>query len=228
VNRLDPANLEWIADAQYKDVGWADVARGAALLGLGIGCPVPPECSECRFNIGVPLAVRFRDFEHAAHQAYTDPFDGNIRAKDHIQWLAAKGDLIAPNEGISKSVKFTRKIALDARLTGSIYIVFSNAVKDNGVPTHLGNLPANNEADFHRVLKMHYDFAQLDERDRVPLFHRVIGESYHVVEFTLDMTLDRQKVQFDLTCGRAVEHQGEASSPGHVLAHVEEPWTNFR
>ncbi|KAK1756307.1 hypothetical protein QBC47DRAFT_444660 [Echria macrotheca] len=121
-------------DPTTDETGWADVARGAALMGLGIGCPAPPICIECPVYIGVLVAVDFKNYEHRDAQLYTDKFDRKLRARNHIKWMAAKGDLITREEGINNSLTITRKVIEDARLTGSIDVVISRMGGHEEIP----------------------------------------------------------------------------------------------
>ena len=122
----------------FRQTGWPDVVKGAALMGLGIGCPAPPVCFECPFYIGVLIAVEFKDHEHQDNQAYIDMFDRRRRARNNIKWFAAKGDLIAHDEPLEKTLKITRKTTENARLTGSISVIVSDEGGDLS-----GNIPAS-------------------------------------------------------------------------------------
>lgn len=208
---MDHANTEWTAQSElYREAGWADVALGAAMVGLGIGCPAPLECFECPFHIGIVVAVDFKSYEHSDNQAFIGMFDRRRLARDHVEWLAAKGDLIAPSEGIDKTIRIARKMALEARLTGSVNIVISKHGGQGQTPT----------------MQLNYDLEALGERDRAPLLRRVSGMNYHVIDFTLNMMLDHEAARFELTCGGAIGQERNAP-PGHRLAYTEILWADF-
>jgi len=99
-------------------------------MGLGIGCTAPPVCFECPFHIGVLIAVEFKEHEHQENQAYIDMFDRRRRARNHIEWIAAKGDLITHDEPFEKTIKIMRKTTENARLTGSISVIVSDEERD--------------------------------------------------------------------------------------------------
>jgi hypothetical protein len=104
------------------------VAKGAVLIGLGLGCEIPPEAVKCPFHIGVVVSQRYNEFDHKVGQKYEDSFDTRTpRAKDCIRWVAAKGDLITANEGIHKTVKLVRRVTPNGSKRGTIRIVTSAA-----------------------------------------------------------------------------------------------------
>lgn len=104
---------------------WTAVAKGAALMAMDIGCgPLLHPNIPCPFHIGVVLATRYTSFDHELRQKYKDTFDGVDRAKDHIQWVVARGDLVT-TDGITERVKITRKFLPGGSLTGQINVVVS-------------------------------------------------------------------------------------------------------
>lgn len=107
---------------------WTAVVRGAALIGLGIGCEAPPPCRACPYHIGVAASAEFRDYypeRETPHLVYVDEFDGKPRLKDQIKWLVAKGDLITAEDGIEKTVKIVRKMTRTGNRVGSVVVVLS-------------------------------------------------------------------------------------------------------
>lgn len=96
-----------------------------------MNCEVPPACAECPYHIGVLISQQFHEYENDEKQAYTDAIGQSMRAKDHLKWIAAKGDMITQPDGISKSVKLVRKILKlnDQVLKGSCTVVISHDSK---------------------------------------------------------------------------------------------------
>jgi len=117
---------------------WTAVAKGAALMAMDVGCgpPLLPNIP-CPFHIGVVLSTRYMSFDHDPPQKYTDTFDGVDRAKDHIQWVVTKGDLVAYKNGIEERVKITRKLSPDGSLNGRIVVVASRCDGPRGPPSKL-------------------------------------------------------------------------------------------
>lgn len=104
---------------------WTAVAKGAALMAMDVGCgPLLQPNIPCPFHIGVVLSTRYTSYDHDLRQKYTDTFDRVDRAKDHIQWVVARGDLVTM-EGIKERVKIARKFSPHGSLNGQINVVVS-------------------------------------------------------------------------------------------------------
>ncbi len=101
------------------------MAKGAALMGLGLGCDKPPENTQCPIYIGVVLATHFKDYDHEASQRYTDSFDGIDRAKDSIKWVVQRGDLVTEAAGIQRTLKIIKKMTPTGNQRGSVIVVTS-------------------------------------------------------------------------------------------------------
>lgn len=117
---------EWGVNLFRSNDSWTAVAKGAALMGLGIGCgEIPPPNIKCPFHVGVVASTRFADFDHDPPQKYVDTFDGVARARDQICWLIAKGDLVTHDQGIEERLIVVRKSKPTGKKTGTVIVVTS-------------------------------------------------------------------------------------------------------
>lgn len=106
-------------------------------MGLQLGCEIPPLCNKCPFHVGALVSEPFLDHAHLSEQRYTDTFDGEFRAKDNIKWVIPKGDLIAPDEPIKKTLRLVTKMSQAGHRPGSLTIVTSTDSDPNGPATQL-------------------------------------------------------------------------------------------
>jgi len=134
-------------------------------MGLGVDMQKPPPSIPCPFHIGVVAAERFVAYEHRRSQSYVDSFDKERRARDNIDWVVAKGDLIDPDEGIRTTLRLVRKTNPTGNKTGSVVIVTSRhgemqqepaKLKDKGTPspiarTHRGDQRGGSPCDSRSV-----------------------------------------------------------------------------
>ncbi|KAK4198218.1 hypothetical protein QBC40DRAFT_341386 [Triangularia verruculosa] len=177
---------------------WTDVVIGAAILGLGIECEVPTACVECPYHIGVLISQQFHEYENDETQAYMDMIDQNMRAKDHLKWIAAKGDLITQADGIRKSVKIVRKVAKlnDHALRGSCTIVIAYDNQQKEKLEDIQNL---------QKVQLDYDLTDLPDADKANIIRRATDEdtktSYRQLELELKITIDQEIAGFQLLAG---------------------------
>ncbi|KAK3319151.1 hypothetical protein B0H66DRAFT_498128, partial [Apodospora peruviana] len=175
---------------------WTAVIKGAALIGLGVGCEVPQKCVPCPYNIGLLVSTPFKQFEHNQSQLYTDTFTNQTRAKGHIKWVIAKGDLITQQEGIEKSVKIFKKMTRNGNRAGSVTIVTAS-------DRELG------EEALRQDLSLDYDLSIIPPQDQPAIMRIVAGPNaatpFHKVEMELTIRLDQQNAHFELTCGKTVD-----------------------
>ncbi|KAK3687821.1 hypothetical protein B0T22DRAFT_405788 [Podospora appendiculata] len=192
---------------------WTAVIKGAALLGLGVGCEIPPRCIQCPYHIGVVVsATRFIEHDYDESQLYTDTFDHKKRLKSQAKWVIAKGDLITQHEGLEKRVKFVKKMTRAGNQAGSVDIVISNYTG----PTDM--MPEASRQEF----SLDYDLSMIPPRDRPTMFRSSTnqsGMSYHTVDLELEIRLDQERAYFTLVCGRTIDLLGNVGAPGFILTN---------
>ncbi|KAK0726573.1 hypothetical protein B0T21DRAFT_36480 [Apiosordaria backusii] len=177
---------------------WTDVVIGAAILGLGMNCKVPPACAECPYHIGVLISQQFHEYENDEKQAYTDVVDQNMRAKDHLKWVVAKGDLITQADGIKRSLRLVRKLLKlsDQSLKGSCTVVISYDDKQSAKLEDIKNL---------QKVQLNYDLSEISSTDKANVIRRDIDQdtktSYRQLELELKITLDQEVAAFKLFAG---------------------------
>ena len=137
-NRVTAHAGEWRCNVFWGTDSWTAVAKGGVLMGLGVGCDKPEDCVTCPFSIGVVLARPFRAYVHEKSQQYTDSFDGQRRAKGHIDWVIAKGDLITKTP-IEKTVRVIRKLSPGGFTEGRVIVVTSTDDSEEGPPKRLSD-----------------------------------------------------------------------------------------
>jgi hypothetical protein len=113
------------------------VAQGAILMGLGVNCDVPPPCVPCPFHIGVVVARPYRIYNHDNRQKYTDTFDSAERAKDNVNWIIRKGDLITQDTEAVTRLKLVRRIAAKEPKTGGTIFIVTSTNSDPRGPSPL-------------------------------------------------------------------------------------------
>ncbi|KAK4173157.1 hypothetical protein QBC36DRAFT_360672 [Triangularia setosa] len=179
---------------------WTDVVIGAAILGLGMNCNVPPPCAECPYHIGVLISQQFHEYENDERQAYTDRIDQNMRAKDHLKWIATKGDLITQAHGINKRLKLVRKIVKlnDQALRGSCTVVISFDAKQSDKLGDLQNL---------QKIQLNYDLTEVSDTDKANIIRRNTDQgtntSYRQLELELKILVDQEVAALQLFAGHS-------------------------
>ncbi|KAJ8121543.1 hypothetical protein ONZ43_g2029 [Nemania bipapillata] len=182
------------------DDSWTAVAKGAVLMGLGIGCQKPPANSSAPYHIGVVLAERFASYLHEEQQRYADSFDGVYRAKDHINWVIAKGDLVTPDEMIEKKLKIFHKINPQGKKAGRIIVVISDHEERMNQLSRIQQRPGVT------IVNLDYDLDMIPESLRRDCYERTVGpkksQTYDRVEMQLVITvLTTGDTSLDLRAG---------------------------
>ncbi len=129
------------------------------MMGLEIGCSMPPPCYGSPFHIGVVLAENFAEYAHQPSQKYTDSFDGLARARDNIKWVIAKGDLVETNARTSKTLKVVTKMSQPGHRPGSVTIVLSSSDRRRAPPTEPSQC---GECRLHRIRSRMGEATQTD------------------------------------------------------------------
>lgn len=200
---------------------WTAVAKGAALMAMDIGCgPLLQPNIPSPFHIGVVLSTRYMTFDHDLRQKYTDTFDEIDRAKDHIHWVVAKGDLVTM-DGIKERVKIMRKFTPDGSLNGEINVVVSRYDGPRNPPSKIkvnddGECiaPCNNAASrqnpdrlltaLRAIHSLKYNLANItsDMRRRCPSAYVSIqnesGPSYCQVQLELEIKVSQRSSQAEV------------------------------
>ncbi|KAH9884837.1 hypothetical protein F4778DRAFT_799407 [Xylariomycetidae sp. FL2044] len=198
---------------------WTAVVTGAALMGLGVGCKVPPANIRCPYHVGVVVSKRFTKWDHDEAQKYTDTFDGVQRARGNIHWLVTKGDLITQDEGINAEVKLTKKITLKGNRTGTVTIVTSTS--------DLGQNP--NHDPLRREHRLDYDLNGIPPDSinsflkRDPEWSASVG-SYYEVGLQLEISINQKQTMVTLVCGKTKGLYGDVGAQGQYLGNFFIPF----
>ncbi|KAM7182876.1 hypothetical protein V8F20_012817 [Naviculisporaceae sp. PSN 640] len=229
-NRINALTRRWrfnlvrgneaaITRDQNDDEGsWTAVVKGAALIGLGIGCQIPTPCRASPYHIGVEVSTEFRDYypdRETPHLMYVDEFDGKRRLKDQTKWMIAMGDLITPEDGIEKTVKIIRKMPRTGRLVGSVVLVLSTDRKHS------------HDAAYETRIPLDYDLKDIPKSDQSRVIQTVTdqrtGATYNkvIMELTVRLTCDKMKIE--LVCGRSVDMHGNTVIRGYKLVEITRP-----
>jgi hypothetical protein len=126
-NRIQDLARSWRFELLRGSDCWTAVAKGGVLLGLGLGCKVPPAVVACPYNFGVVISKKFALYEHGWEQRYRDTLDHIERAHNHVEWVVSKGDLIKHDEPTEKTVKLVRKLTPAGSRAGRVTIIVSAA-----------------------------------------------------------------------------------------------------
>jgi hypothetical protein len=223
---------------------WTAVAKGGAMMGLGIGCEVPSSCIKCPIHIGIVISQQFKEFDHKDGQKYTDSFENKPRARGAIKWLIAKGDLVEHNRGIEKSIKVIKKLAPTSPKSGGVFIIATS--RDNwpdnelpgrfvandygernstarpalGIPQKDGQADRNIGQD--EVINLSYNLGDIpmDTRKRTPdkyiADRNAAGMTFHRVEMEVEISVSRQGARLDLLWGKQTG-LGGTGAPGFRL-----------
>ncbi|KAI0532804.1 hypothetical protein GGR58DRAFT_522464 [Xylaria digitata] len=197
---------------------WTAVAKGATLMGLGIGCEKPPPNSSAPCHIGVVLAERFAGYFHEESQRYNDSFDDILRAKDNIKWVVARGDLVTPREGIAKKVD----------IAGRVRVILSchDGIGEN--LNRLDGLLAVRDVT-REIVKLDYDLENIPDAGWSNCCKHIIDpqtrQSCYKVEMQLEVTVSMaDDIELDLRAGATKDYYGDANMTGYPLAH----WRKLR
>jgi len=82
-------------------------------------------CTGCPVHIGVVLSDEFDPIHHLDGQQYHDVLDGKSRARDSVQWVVHKGDLVPASEPLRKNIYILRWLTQISSPTGSVTLVLS-------------------------------------------------------------------------------------------------------
>lgn len=88
-------------------------------------------CAQCPCHIGVALSEEFQPDQHLTSQRYHDVLDGTSRAKESVQWVIHKGDMVPLSEQLRKSVKILRRLTPASSPIGTVTVVLSKANEAN-------------------------------------------------------------------------------------------------
>ncbi|KAI3320302.1 hypothetical protein HD806DRAFT_507127 [Xylariaceae sp. AK1471] len=217
----------WRLQVLRGEDSWTAVVKGATLMGLGIGCELPPPNSSCPYHIGVVIAERFASYSHEECQKYTDTFDNVHRAKDNIKWVVAKDDLVTPHEGIEKKVKIVHKVTRTGKKAGRVAVVLSCHVNTGQAPSQLSQLLETYDVT-RQIINLDYDLGSIPESDRRNCFKSVTDPNtsmtYHRVEMQLEISVTMASgVRLDLMTGCRDDFLGNTGREGHRLAAWSSP-----
>ncbi|KAI8635597.1 hypothetical protein F5Y19DRAFT_408383 [Xylariaceae sp. FL1651] len=212
----------WRLKVHRGEDSWTAVVKGAALMGLGIGCEMPAPNSSSSHHIGVVLAEQFARYSHRESQKYTDTFDNIARAKDHVKWIVAKGDLLTPHEGIEKKVKIIQKVTRTGKKAGRVIVVLSGHENFGETPSQLSRLLEIHDVS-RKVVNLDYDLGSIPESDRRNCYKRVTdpesGITYHKVEMQLVISVTiAGGIRLDLMTGSQEDYFGRTTREGYRLA----------
>ncbi|GAW16725.1 hypothetical protein ANO14919_061620 [Xylariales sp. No.14919] len=160
-------------------------------------------------------------------QRYNDSLDGVARAKDHIEWVVAKGGLVTPHEQIAKKVKIVHKITTRGKKAGRVREILSSHEETGDDMNQLHRL-----SDIHDVTreKVHldYDLGRIPDVGRRNCYKRIndrqTGQEYDKVEMHLDGTVSLAgDISLDLSAGATEDHYGKPNLQGYQLAYRANP-----
>jgi hypothetical protein len=232
-----------IFTADEEQQRWTAVAKGAVLMGLGIGCEQPPEVHKCPVHIGVVLAPRFSAFDHDQRQRYVDSFDHQARAKAHIHWVVAMGDPIPTNGVFQKSVKVVRKLLAEGLLDGNILIVTSRDTSERGpfncthamdcefhlsgpVPHMLTSLAATRE-----VHRLGYTLENVNQDSDLWQNHKQRSAqgnmTYYKLEMQLELVVTPEQATASLIWGQTTDMLGNTGAAGYLLGNAVIPLSRY-
>ncbi|KAI0450091.1 hypothetical protein F5B21DRAFT_517692 [Xylaria acuta] len=202
---------------------WTAVAKGATLMGLGVRCekPLPVYSAPC--HIGIILAERFASYCHQEDQRYTDSFDGVLRAKDHIKWVVARGDLVTPHEQIVKKVKMVHKINPNGKKTGRVNVILSSH-DETGEDLNRHDRLSQVFDVTRKTITLDYDLGNIPDADRGDCYRRIrdpqTKQIYAKVEMQLEVTVSiAGDISLDLRTGITEAYLRRTGREGHQLAH---------
>jgi len=200
-----------VVDPRHGFDSWTAVAKGAVLMGLGVDCDIPPECIQCPYHIGVVLSPRFAQYEHREVQRYTDTFDGSERARDTIQWVVARGDLVEADKAIEKKLRIVRKMTSSGNQVGTV-TVLTSAFDGKGEPPRLYA-----KQGAHHVVNLDYDLSRIPREEQKRLWRNDTtpqGTAFYRVEMQLEICVSQVHTRVDLLCGKREDAQGSAVDMG--------------
>ena len=83
----------------------------------------------CKRNFGIVVNRRWSDYRHKTRDSFQDPKDGKWRARDQMDWLLRKGDLILSGKPKVVTSEFHWKFDPKERTERQIKLVVHNGKK---------------------------------------------------------------------------------------------------
>ena len=85
--------------------------------------------SPCKRNFGIVVNRKWSDYRHKTRDSFQDGKDGKWRARDQMEWLLRKGDLILSNEPKEVKTEFHWKFDPKERTERQIKLVVHHGKK---------------------------------------------------------------------------------------------------
>ncbi|KAK3986465.1 hypothetical protein QBC44DRAFT_297102 [Cladorrhinum sp. PSN332] len=189
------------------------VAGGGVLLGLGLECKIPPFVVECPYSLGVKASKDFAGYDHTEEQRYTDPLDGVMRARNHVEWFSFKGDLIEKDIATNTTINLSRKFTKGGSKSGRVTIVVSPA-GDPQKPSPKDGLPWEVCIDFDLLAKVPHDDIRRLLKPGKPSKTR---QPYEELALQLEVSIRQTVADIELVCGQTVTMTGQVNTRGYLL-----------
>ncbi|KAK5660272.1 hypothetical protein OQA88_12812 [Cercophora sp. LCS_1] len=201
-----------------KEASWTAVAQGGVLMGLGVGCEVPPAVRACPYSLGVVIAKEFALYDHAVGQRYTDSLDRADRATGQIEWVVFKGDVVGA-EPTEKTVRIIRKFRQLGRRPDRLLITVSDGDEQRGF---------NPRRDVRHEVPIDFDLGNIppDVQRRVvkSMTNQEAKKGYQSVELQLEICVDRDGANIDLLCEQIKDANGRVARGGVRLGGCKIPF----
>ncbi|KAK4169551.1 hypothetical protein QBC43DRAFT_63954 [Cladorrhinum sp. PSN259] len=185
---------------------WSAVARGAVVMGLGIGSEIPQAIVACPYHLGVVVSKKLAPYVLTNKQRYRDYFDGVSRVQHQVEWFLSKGDMITPEDSVTKTVRLVRKLVPGGSQAGEVTVIVSAAEQD----------PEND--DSHQVVSIGYDLAAIPQDS-------LSGAMQTVADPTTQRTYQRLELHLEIKATPAVVNisliSGSSNDCGVLLGRCQ-------
>ncbi|KAH6665783.1 hypothetical protein B0J14DRAFT_605889 [Halenospora varia] len=137
----DEENIE----VKQADDCWGGVAKGAVLVGMGIGMDPPVEVRNCPRHYGLCLSETYANWKHESKDAVShDYFDMKV-VSNQLIWLVKKGALLLPGEGATSTYTVCCPFESEQETIRMIFV----ATNMPNPPSKLANLPGSSNQIIH-------------------------------------------------------------------------------
>ncbi|KAH7126600.1 hypothetical protein B0J11DRAFT_613987 [Dendryphion nanum] len=179
---------------------WSAVSRGAVLAGAGVGTTKPPPVREAPRYYGFSITKVHEDWKDGTSADLVENhFDHRTMVPDPMTWLVRRGDLILPNEPI------TRQMEVDIRFTNAmkkhnttVQMIFVAARLDaaltenpEGPPARLMDVPLTSE-----IVRMNVPLGQFNTTGLIPQRTPKTKVKYFTVKATIKLQVGIQDSVF--------------------------------
>ncbi|KAK0641396.1 hypothetical protein B0T16DRAFT_419768 [Cercophora newfieldiana] len=177
---------------------WSAVTQGAILLAAlnhtdtqGLSTSTATACTQSPFHIGIVLSDEFDPDRHLATQRYNDTLYGTSRAKDCVQWVVHKGDMVSTSDITCRNTTILRRLTQFSRLSGTVKVIVAKADDADTLERYSETDPGL------EILDVEYSIEGIPSSLHQS-FHSETRVPYSKVELQVEFSLEHEKIAVEV------------------------------